>query len=829
MALKISNSDLPAIIPRKVLFSAPVKYNPKLSPDGKKLAYLAPVDNIINIWIKTIGQEDDRVITGLKKTGINYNNYYWANNKYIIYLQDINCDENWLLYKLNIETEEIKLLTPYKNTKVKLIAFNNESFPDELIISMNKDNPIVYDLYHIDLISDTLTLLEKNPGNITEWLVDHNLKLRAIVLQEDDGRVDLMVRENENSEWKTLRTWNIEDRPLSQPVAFSKDNNYIYLIDSYNHNTSRVVKMETKTGNSEVIANDPEYDIYAILPRVTHTYDMNTILFKQKTYEIQAVSFNKFRKEWIILDETIKEDFEAIKDLSRGDFSIISRDNGDKLWIIGFEKDNGPTSHYIFDRKTKKGSFLFDNNPSLNDYTLSHMEEITFTSRDGLTIHGYITYPTGKSKKNLPLVLFVHSGPWDRDTWGYNPVLQWFANRGYACLQVNYRGSLGYGKDFLNAGNKEWGGKMQDDLTDAVNWAIKEGIANPEQIAIYGSGYGGYAALTGATFTPELFSCAIAIQCPGDLITFMGSIPEYWKSQRKRLFKRLGDPSSDRELLISRSPIYKLNQIKIPILIAYGLNNPRTKSAEPYKIVKTLKSKGIEVEHVVFPDEGYEINKPENRIKFYGIAEKFLTKHLKGRYEDREIHMKEIYISDSLEKNFDDRIIIDKIIKEGDKYAFEHLMEYYKKPLLKHLFNMTGNFNLSMELLQETFFRVWLYIDSYAFFEDIPFISWLFKIATNVTKKHRIKHFNLNNEMPLDETDIETDTEWEKNIEDKILIQSILTSLKQPYKTSLMLRFIEELDYKEIASIMKTTPSKIKTYLFRAKKSIVKSWTNQMK
>ena len=335
-----------------------------------------------------------------------------------------------------------------------------------------------------------------------------------------------------------------------------------------------------------------------------------------------------------MLDESIKVDFENIRAINPGDFAITSRDDTDTTWVVSFTVDNGPVPFYTYDRQSRAVTFLFSSRPSLSNYSLANMEPITFTSRDGLAIHGYLTLPVGKEKSNLPLILNVHGGPWVRDGWGYNPEAQWFANRGYACLQVNYRGSTGYGKDFLNAGNKEWGGKMHDDLVDAVYWAIEQGIADPKKVAIYGGSYGGYAALAGATFTPDLFCCAVDIVGPSNLITLIQTIPAYWTPLVKVFHLRVGNPDTEEDFLKSRSPLFKVDQIKIPILIAQGANDPRVKQAESEQIVEAMKSKGIEYEYMLFPDEGHGFAKPENRLRFYAAAEKFLAKHLGGRFEE---------------------------------------------------------------------------------------------------------------------------------------------------------------------------------------------------
>jgi len=609
----------PELIPREVLFGNPVKAAPTISPDGKLLAYLAPLDNVLNVWVRTVGAEDDRPVTKDDNRGIRI--YFWAqDSKHIMYLQDVGGNENWRLYGVNLETDEIKDFTPFDDVQVRITA-RSKHFPNELLIAMNKENPKVHDVYNLDLTSGELELAAKNPGNIIGWLTDRNFKVRGAMVAEPDGGFDAMIRENEEADWKKLVAWNLEDSLNSGPVSFSKDERYIYLKDSRGVNAGRLVKMEIATQNIEVIAEDPQYDI-------------SGVMVHPDTYEIQAVSFYRARNEWIVLDESIKDDFEAIAKLDQGDFFVYNRDNADDTWLVAFTKDNGPVPFYAFDRKRQKGIFLFDHQPDLNNYTLAPMKPISFTSRDGLTIYGYITYPPGKGRANLPMVLNVHGGPWARDGWGYRPEAQWLANRGYVCLQVNFRGSTGYGKEFLNAGNKEWGGKMHHDLVDAVNWAVEEGIADPKKVAIFGWSYGGYATLVGATFTPDLFCCAVDGVGISNLITWIKTVPPYWSTLLATLHKRVGNPDTEEDFLKSRSPLFKVDEIKIPILIAQGANDPRVKQAESEQIVEAIKKKGLEYEYMLFPDEGHGFAKPENRLKFYAAAEKFLAKHLGGRYEE---------------------------------------------------------------------------------------------------------------------------------------------------------------------------------------------------
>jgi dipeptidyl aminopeptidase/acylaminoacyl peptidase len=380
------------------------------------------------------------------------------------------------------------------------------------------------------------------------------------------------------------------------------------------------LRVEIATGDTALIAEDPRYDVI-------------DAIISPETHEVQAVIFEKDRTDVLVVDESIRDDVGAIKAAHPGDFFIASRDDADDTWLIGFTTDDGPVPFYSYDRNTKQAAFLFDHRPDLKEYTLAPMEPVEFESRDGLTLHGYVSFPPGLARENLPMVLNVHGGPWARDTWGFNAETQWFANRGYVCLQVNYRGSTGYGKEHLNAGDREWGGKMHDDLIDAVNWAVSQGYVDRKRIAIYGASYGGYAALVGATFTPDAFCCAVDAFGPSNLTTFMNSIPPYWSAVVKILRSRIGDPSEAGDFLRSRSPLFKVDQIKIPMLIAQGANDPRVTKAETDRIVDALKKNSVDYEYLVFDDEGHGFARPENSLRFYAKAEEFLSKHLGGRFE----------------------------------------------------------------------------------------------------------------------------------------------------------------------------------------------------
>ncbi len=609
----------PELIPREILFGNPEKVSPQVSPDGTKMAYIAPVDGVLNVWVGSIAAGDYAPVTHDTDRGIR--GYFFAkDNVHLLYIQDKGGDENWRIYAVNLESGDIRDLTPFDGVQAQIVDVNKD-FPGQILIGLNKRDERFHDVYRLQLDSGEMELVEENPGNIIGWLADAEFQVRCATSANMEGGFDLMVRPTVDAEWEKILTWGSEDNMSSDAVSFTKDGKSMYLLDSRDANTARLTLMNLETKEFEVLAEDPQYDI-------------GSVLLHPDTYELQAYGMQRAKMEWTVVDESIRADWKILDDLEPGYVhGRPRRNNDDDIWMVAFVADDGPVKYYSLDRKTKETTFLFVHRPDLQDYTLARMEPISFTSRDGLAIHGYATFPIGKDRTNLPMVLNVHGGPWYRDGWGYNPEAQWLANRGYLCLQVNFRGSTGYGKNFLNAGDREWGGKMHDDLVDAVEWAVEQGYADPEMVSIYGGSYGGYAALVGATFTPDLFCCAMDMVGPCNLITFIESIPPYWTSFLEVLYKRVGHPEEDAEFLKSRSPLFKVDQIKIPMLIAQGANDPRVKQAESEQIVAAMKEKGIEYEYLLFEDEGHGFAKPENRLEFYAAAEKFLAKYLGGRHE----------------------------------------------------------------------------------------------------------------------------------------------------------------------------------------------------
>jgi dipeptidyl aminopeptidase/acylaminoacyl peptidase len=584
------------LIPREVLFGNPERIGPRLSPDGERLAFLAPNEGILNVWVGPVGGrlEDFEPVTDDRKRGIRV--CFWAeDNRHIVYLQDEGGDENWRIHAVHASAKEDRDLTPFDDVQAQIVD-KSRHFPDTLLVALNRDNPELHDVYRLTLSTGDLDLAARNPGNVVSWVADAEFEVRAAMAATPEGGFDLLLRD-------------------------TKDGTKLYLLDSREANASRLGLLDLESGDVEALVEDPRYDV-------------GQVVMNPENHEVQAAAVERARADWVVLDDDIKEDFEVIAGLGRGDFAVASRDRADRNWLVAFTSDDGGASYYSYDHETRSGEHLFDARPDLAEYDLARMEPISFTSRDGLTIEGYLTLPPGRSDRPMPMVLDVHGGPWARDGWGYNPEVQWFANRGYACLQVNYRGSTGYGKKFLNAGNREWGGRMHDDLVDAVGWAVEEGVADPERVAIYGGSYGGYAALVGATFTPDLFRCAVDIVGPSSLITLITSIPPYWKPLLSTFQERVGNPETEREFLESRSPLTFVDRVRIPMLMAQGANDPRVKQAESEQFVAAMKEKGIDHEYLLFEDEGHGFARPENRLKFYAAAERFLSKHLGGRAEE---------------------------------------------------------------------------------------------------------------------------------------------------------------------------------------------------
>jgi dipeptidyl aminopeptidase/acylaminoacyl peptidase len=612
------------LIPRNVLFGNPERTNPQISPDGASLAWIAPRDGVLNLWVASIDGESGvdwaaaRPVTEDTDRGIRA--FAWApDGQHVLYVQDVGGDENWRLYDVEPRSLARRDLTPFEGIHAQIIG-TSKRLPDEVLVGINADNPQLHDVYRLNLVSGELVKEIENPG-YAGWLADEDLVVRCALAPEPDGSFNVLVRDSAKDEFRQLLTIPAEDATSTDVVSFSGDGQTLLMISAADSDTGRLIRVDLATGDSAVLAQDPEADV-------------SGVLLHPDTRDPQIALFLEDRMTYVVLDESVAGDLAAVRALHPGDPSFSGRDDADRTWLVAFNVDAGSVTYFMYDRESKTGRLLFEARPALSGYELAAMEPFSFAARDGLVVHGYVTFPPGLGRENLPAVVDVHGGPQVRDTWGYNPEAQWLANRGYLCVQVNYRGSTGYGKAFVNAGDREWGGKMHDDLIDAVDYIAGQGWADRSRVAIYGGSYGGYAALVGAAFTPGVFCCAVDIVGPSNLKTLLETIPPYWAPMIAQLYRRVGNPETDAEFLWSRSPLSRAHDIRIPLLIAQGANDPRVKQAESEQIVAALTEAGIDHEYLLFPDEGHGFAKPENRIRFYTAAERFLAKYLGGRHED---------------------------------------------------------------------------------------------------------------------------------------------------------------------------------------------------
>jgi len=616
----------PELIPREVLFGNPDKSSVQLSPDGTKISYRAPVNDVMNVWV---GPADDPAaaepVTDDTNRGIRI--YFWAyTNEHILYLQDQAGDENWRVYSVNLNTGETIDLTPVEDVQARIQAVSPK-FPDELLVALNDRVPQLHDIYRVNIDTGERTLVLENE-RFLGFVTDDDFNVRFAMRLTADGGNQILKATGEGG-WEPFMEIPMEDILTTSPVWFDKTGKILYMIDSRGRDTSALFALDLETDEQTLIAEDPRADLSGVM---VHPTEKN----------VQAVAFTYERKDWQVLDKSIAEDLTYLRTVADGDVKVTDRTLDDRYWMVAYVMDNGPVRYYRYDCEAQEAQFLFTHRGELEGLPLAKMHPVVIESRDGLDLVSYYTLPVGSDSDGdgypdepLPMVLYVHGGPWSRDAWGYNPIHQWLANRGYAVMSVNFRGSTGFGKAFINAGNLEWGKQMHDDLIDGVDWAIQKGIADPEQVAIMGGSYGGYATLVGLTFTPETFACGVDICGISNLVTWMETIPPYWEPQIELFATRIGDHRTEegRALLTERSPLTYVDRIQRPLLIGQGANDPRVPQAEADQIVQAMEEKDIPVTYVLYSDEGHGFARPENSLSFFAATEAFLTECLGGRYE----------------------------------------------------------------------------------------------------------------------------------------------------------------------------------------------------
>lgn len=615
------------LIPREALFGNPTKTQGRLSPDGKWLSWLAPKDGVLNIWL-TPRDNPDAAKAMTNATDRPIRQHFWApDGKSLGYIQDKGGDENFLLYRIDVETGEETTMTPFENTRVQIIG-SSETIKDKLLIGINNRNPQFHDVHLLDINSGEMELVFQNNG-YAGFMADDTLTLRMAMAQNASGGTDYYRVADNVVETEPFETTAMEDSLTTSPAGYTTDGSILYWLDSRGRNTAALYAQDTASGEKTLIAQDDKADLGGTIR-------------DPKTGLVEAYSVNYLKNEWVATDPELKAALDWLDERLEGEFGISSRTEDDQTWIVWNDPMTEPASTFIFDREAETLTPFYTSRPDLEGMPLLPMHPIEIASRDGLTLPSYLTLPvgsdpdgTGKPAKAGPMVLLVHGGPWARDGYGFNPLHQMLANRGYAVLSVNFRGSTGFGKDFINAGNKQWGLKMHDDLIDATNWAVDQGIAGKDQVAIMGGSYGGYATLAGLAFTPETFACGVDIVGPSNLETLLETIPPYWAPVVKLFHERMGDPNTEEglALLKAASPLYKADKITKPLLIAQGANDPRVKQAESDQIVGAMKDAGIPVTYVLYPDEGHGFAKPSNNIAFFAMAENFLSECLGGRAE----------------------------------------------------------------------------------------------------------------------------------------------------------------------------------------------------
>jgi len=631
----VAQAAEPPLIPREVLFGNPERTLPQISPDGTKISWLAPSkEGVQNIWARSLANfqspGDAQPVTNEPHRPIFW--YTWAaDGKHILYLQDDGGDENNHLYSADLESGNVRDLTPFRGVRAQNIL-TDAQHPGLVLAALNLRDRHAFDMYRIDLETGAVTLAAQNPGDVLSWSTDNDFVIRgATVFDAKTAQTVIRVRDAADKPWRDLVTMPFERALFDGQVVngsliagFAPDGKSLLVHSALRSDKGQLVRVDLQSGAPlEVLASDPDADVA-------------DVLIHPMTHAPEAVEFEQTVPHWVFLDAAVGADFARIGQDMPGFLQVLSRDRADRKWIVQASRSDAPVSYSLYDRDAKKVTPLFNDNPALLNFKLAEKKPVLIKARDGLTLVSYLTLPPGSSgaaAKKLPLILDIHGGPWARDTADFNPEIQLLANRGYAVLQVNYRGSTGLGIDFLNAGNHQWGRGTQEDLYDAVQWAVDQGIADPKRVAAMGWSGGGYATLRALSMRPDLFACGVDGVGPGDIATLFHSFPPYWGGILTRWRLRVGDPEKDAALNREISPLYHVDAIRAPLLIGQGRNDPRVTIANSDAMVKALRAAKREVVYVVYPDEGHGFARPENNLDFYGRVEEFLAKHLGGRAE----------------------------------------------------------------------------------------------------------------------------------------------------------------------------------------------------
>ena len=610
---KTTNEEKAPLVPLEDFFKNADKSGWQISPDGESISYLSPHMGHTNVFVRKI---TDSVGTPVTHDSVrNIYNYQWKGNR-ILYLQDVGGDENYQLFSVSMDGKDQKALTPFP--KVRTGILNDLRYvpgkEKEILITMNKRDARFFDPYSINIETGETKVVYQNDKNFDSWFTDHAGVIR-IASKTDGVNTTFYHRATETAPFDSLLTTNYKESFAIQSFTF--DNKNLYVATNIGRDKTAVVEYDLAARKEiKEIYTNPDYDV-------------DGLGYSPKRKVLEAVYFTSWKSEEHFLDKEAEADYNKMKEKFKGyEIGIYGNNNEEDKFIVWTGNDKMPSKFYFYDKKNGDTKFLAEGRPWIKEGDMASMKAVKYKSRDGLTIHGYLTLPKGVEAKNLPVVINPHGGPWARDVWGFNNEVQFLANRGYAVLQMNFRGSTGYGKEFWLKGNKQWGKTMQDDISDGVAYLIKEGIADPKRVAIYGASYGGYATLAGITFTPDLYCCAVDYVGVSNMFTFMKTIPPYWEPYKAMFYEMVGDPVKDSALLAAASPVFFVDKIKVPLFIAQGANDPRVNKAESDQVVEALKKRGIEVEYMVKDDEGHGFANEKNSIDFYTAMEKFFAKHL---------------------------------------------------------------------------------------------------------------------------------------------------------------------------------------------------------